>query len=51
LATLAAIQLRHTQAIAFENLNPLMGWRPHLPPNVYLAEDHRALLIVASIGL
>jgi N-hydroxyarylamine O-acetyltransferase len=26
LATLAAIQLRHTEAIAFENLNPLIGW-------------------------
>ncbi|NGZ12031.1 MAG: arylamine N-acetyltransferase [Nitrospira sp. LK70] len=26
LDTLAAIQLRHTEAIAFENLNPLMGW-------------------------
>lgn len=26
LATLAAIQLRHTHAIAFENLNPLLGW-------------------------
>lgn len=26
LDTLAAIQLRHTETIAFENLNPLMGW-------------------------
>ncbi|MGH8653734.1 MAG: arylamine N-acetyltransferase family protein [Gammaproteobacteria bacterium] len=26
LATLAAIHVRHTEAIAFENLNPLMGW-------------------------
>lgn len=26
LATLAAIQVRHAEAIAFENLNPLMGW-------------------------
>ncbi len=26
LDTLAAIQLRHTESIAFENLNPLMGW-------------------------
>src|SRR5205085_12496143 len=24
--TLQAIQLRHVQTIAFENLNPLMGW-------------------------
>jgi N-hydroxyarylamine O-acetyltransferase len=26
LDTLRAIQLRHTETIAFENLNPLMGW-------------------------
>lgn len=26
LATLAAIHARHAEAIAFENLNPLMGW-------------------------
>ncbi|MBX3331722.1 MAG: arylamine N-acetyltransferase [Nitrospira sp.] len=26
LDTLRAIQLRHTESIAFENLNPLMGW-------------------------
>ncbi len=26
LATLAAIHVRHTEAIAFENLNPLIGW-------------------------
>src|SRR6184192_3454411 len=26
LATLAAIHVRHAEAIAFENLNPLMGW-------------------------
>lgn len=26
LNTLRAIQLRHTETIAFENLNPLMGW-------------------------
>lgn len=26
LDTLATIQLRHTETIAFENLNPLMGW-------------------------
>jgi N-hydroxyarylamine O-acetyltransferase len=26
LATLAALQLRHAQSIAFENLNPLLGW-------------------------
>lgn len=26
LATLATIHVRHTEAIAFENLNPLLGW-------------------------
>src|SRR5215831_16064297 len=26
LDTLTAIQLRHTETLAFENLNPLMGW-------------------------
>lgn len=30
LDTLRAIQLRHAESIAFENLNPLMGWPVHL---------------------
>jgi N-hydroxyarylamine O-acetyltransferase len=32
LDTLAALQLRHVQAIAFENLNPLLGWPVRLDP-------------------
>ncbi|MGH8503302.1 MAG: arylamine N-acetyltransferase family protein [Gammaproteobacteria bacterium] len=32
LATLAAIHARHTEAIPFENLDPLMGWPVRLDP-------------------
>jgi N-hydroxyarylamine O-acetyltransferase len=32
LETLCALHLRHTQAIAFENLNPLMRWPVRLEP-------------------
>jgi N-hydroxyarylamine O-acetyltransferase len=32
LDTLAALHLRHVQAIAFENLNPLLGWPVRLDP-------------------
>ncbi len=32
LDTLAALHLRHTEAIAFENLNPVLGWPVDLDP-------------------